>query len=359
MIDTSRSETPDDSPYRRAVAGEPAASPLAESAASADSSRPAAAAPADPPWERTLIVELARDALVERRRSRRWRVGLRLVGLALIVAAAAVAFGWFRGVWQPTAGHHTAMIDIKGVIQVGGEVEAEAVVAALQAAFSDRNTAGVVLRINSPGGSPVQAGIIHDEIRRLRKQNPTIPVYAVVEEMCASGGYYLAAAADRIFVDKASLIGSIGVVIDGFGLTGLLEKAGVERRLITAGVNKGFLDPFSPLSPQQRAHAQQMLDEIHRQFVTVVREGRGNRLRESPDMFSGLVWTGERGIELGLADDFGTVDTVAREVIKAEAVIDFTRKDSLFDRLARRMGAAAGESLAARLQMTNGELHLR
>ena len=200
------------------------------------------------------------------------------------------------------------MIDIKGVIQVGGEVEAEAVVAALQAAFSDRNTAGVVLRINSPGGSPVQAGIIHDEIRRLRKQNPTIPVYAVVEEMCASGGYYLAAAADRIFVDKASLIGSIGVVIDGFGLSGLLEKAGVERRLITAGVNKGFLDPFSPLSPQQRAHAQQMLDEIHRQFVTVVREGRGNRLRESPDMFSGLVWTGERGIELGLADDFGTVD---------------------------------------------------
>jgi protease-4 len=333
------------------VAGDPEFAPQPEPARAAERSASS--------WERTLVAELARDALVERRRSRRWRIGLRLAGLVLVVAAAAAAFGWFRGVWQPAAGHHTAMIDIKGVIQVGGEVEAEAVVSALQAAFADRNTAGVVLRINSPGGSPVQAGIIHDEIRRLRKQNSTIPVHAVVEEICASGGYYLAAAADRIFVDKASLIGSIGVVIDGFGLGGLLEKAGIERRLITAGANKGFLDPFSPLSPQQRAHAQQMLDEIHRQFVAVVREGRGNRLRESPDLFSGLVWTGERGIELGLADDFGTVDSVAREVIKAESVVDFTRKDSLFDRLARRMGAAAGEVLAGRLQLTNGQLPLR
>ena len=318
------------------------------------------AGPADEPgWERRLVAELARDALVERRRARRWRIGLRLASLVLLLVAIGLGWSWFNGSFEPQPGRHTALVDIDGVIEAGGEVEASRVVSALRSAFDDRNTAGVILRINSPGGSPVQAGIIHDEIRRLRQRNPTIPVHAVVEDVCASGGYYVAAAADRIFVNKASLVGSIGVVMAGFGFTGLMDKAGIERRLLTAGENKGFLDPFSPMSEGQQAHARAMLEDIHRQFIAVVREGRGSRLRETPDLFSGLVWTGERGIELGLADDYGTVDTVAREVIKADEVVDFTRKDSLVDRLSRRVGAAAGEAISSRLERSGYVLQLR
>ncbi|HVL56264.1 MAG TPA: S49 family peptidase, partial [Burkholderiaceae bacterium] len=262
---------------------------------------------------------------------------------------------------RPVAGpsRHTAMIEITGTIESGGEFTAELINGALRAAFSDPGTAGVVLRINSPGGSPVQAGIVHDEIRRLRTQHPQVPLYAVVEEMCASGAYYIAAAADRIYVDKASIVGSIGVMINGFGLVGTMDKVGVERRLLTAGENKGFLDPFSPLSPEHVAHAQKMLDELHQQFIEVVRRGRGPQLKETPEMFTGLFWTGGRSIELGLADEFGTVRSVAREVIKADDVVDFTRRRGLLERLSRGVGAGAGEALARALAAGWGGSALR
>ncbi|MGE0314839.1 MAG: S49 family peptidase [Lautropia sp.] len=310
-------------------------------------------------WERRLLEELARDALVERRRARRWRIAGRLATLCVAAAVAAFAFGWFdTGAGGGTATRHTAVIELNGVIQSGGEIEADTVVNALQAAFKDRQTAGILLRLNSPGGSPVQAGIIHDEIKRLRKLNPSIPLYAVVEEMCASGGYYIAAAADRIFVDKASIVGSIGVLMDGFGFTGLMDKVGVERRLLTAGANKGFLDSFSPQSPEQVAHAKALLEQIHRQFIAVVREGRGARLKDDPEIFSGLFWTGERSIELGLADEFGSIDSVARDVIKAEELVDFTRRDSLLERVARKVGASVGQSIALHLRGA-GEWRIR
>jgi protease-4 len=251
------------------------------------------------------------------------------------------------------------LIEIDGVIESGGEVDSDTVNQALRDAFKNRQTAAVVMRINSPGGSPVQAGIISDEIRRLRKLYPSIPLYAVVEEMCASGGYYLAATADRIFVDKASLVGSIGVVMQGFGLTELMDKAGVERRLLTAGKNKGFLDSFSPLSPEHKSHAQAMLDEIHQQFIRVVRDGRGARLKESPDLFSGLFWTGERSIELGLADELGSLDSVARDVVKAEDIVDFTRRDNLAERLARRLGTAMGGVIGRELRLLEDGVRLR
>ena len=322
--------------------------------------RPRGAVPApaaDPQWQRSLIEELARDALIERRRARRWRIFFRLLGIALLLLVIAGGMGLLGG--GERSGRHTALIEINGVIESGGEVDSDTVNAALREAFKDRQTAAVVMRINSPGGSPVQAGIINDEIKRLRKLYPSIPLYAVVEEMCASGGYYLAAAADRIFVDKASLVGSIGVVIEGFGLTGLMNKAGVERRLLTAGKNKGFLDSFSPLAPEHRAHAQTMLDEIHQQFIKVVRDGRGARLKESPDLFTGLFWTGERSIELGLADELGSLDTVARDVVKAEDIVDFTRRGNVAERLAKRLGATMGVMIGRELRMLDEAPRLR
>lgn len=311
---------------------------------------PASAAASDAAWQRRLIEDLAREALVERRRARRWQIFFRCLGIAVVLLFLAIGFGWLQP-GESRSGRHTALIEIDGVIEYGGEVDADAVNAALRSAFEDRQTAAVVLRINSPGGSPVQAGRINDEVRRLRKLYPAIPLYAVVEEICASGGYYLAAAADRIFVDKASLVGSIGVVIEGFGLTGLMDKAGVERRLLVAGRNKGFLDPFLPIAPEQRAHAQSMLNEVHQQFIRVVRDGRGARLKESPELFSGLFWTGERSIELGLADELGSLASVARDVVKAEDIVDFTERGTFAERLAKRMGASIGAVLARQMQM--------
>jgi protease-4 len=222
--------------------------------------------------------------------------------------------------------------------------------AGLQAAFKSKGTQGVVLRINSPGGSPVQAGMINDEIRRLRAIYPGTPLYAVVEEVCASGAYYVAVAADKIYVDKASLIGSIGVIIDGFGFVGAMDKLGIERRAITAGANKTFLDPFSPLTTPQRDYAQEMIEEIHQQFIAAVKAGRGTRLKESPDLFSGLVWNGARGVDMGLADGLGSIDYVAREVIKAEDVVDFTVKENLTERLTRRFGAALANGVLSTAQ---------
>lgn len=298
-----------------------------------------------PNWEREVLEKLALAAVQEQRRSRHWSILFKTLGFLYLFILLFVAAGWFRsdGVAIPKA--HTALVDLQGVIS-SDKVSADAIIGSLQGAFGDKRTQGVILRINSPGGSPVHAGQIYDEIKRLRAKHPNIPLYAVVDDICASGGYYVAVGADKIFVDKASIVGSIGVLMDGFGFTQTMEKLGVERRLLTAGENKGFLDPFSPVDPEQQAFAKQMLEEIHGQFVAVVREGRGDRLKETPDTFSGLVWSGEKSIELGLADAYGTVDSVARDVIKAEHIVDYTQQDSLLDRLAGRLGAGAAKALA-------------
>jgi protease-4 len=256
-----------------------------------------------------------------------------------------LGMGWLKKAGEKSTGKHTAMVELRGVIASDSQASADNVTSGLQAAFKDSNTVGVVLRINSPGGSPVQAGYINDEIKRLRGLYPNIPIYAVVEDICASGGYYVAVAADKIYVDKASIVGSIGVVMDGFGFTGTMEKLGVERRAIAAGENKKFLDPFSPVNPAHKAFAEKMLAEIHEQFITVVRQGRGKRLQETPELFSGLVWVGPKSIELGLADALGSVDSVARDVIKAEDVVDFTPHENIAERVARKFGAAMAEAL--------------
>jgi protease-4 len=310
---------------------------------------PAGAQAPDGRWEREVLEKLVLGTLQEKRRARRWGIFFKLLAFAWLAAALLMAGGWLVREAKVATGRHTALVELNGVIAAGGEASAEDIVTSLRAAFDDDKTVGVVLRINSPGGSPVQAGIIHDEIRRLRALHPNTPLYAVVEEVCASGGYYVAAAADRIYVDKASLVGSIGVLMEGFGFVGAMEKLGVERRLLTAGTNKGFLDSFSPLPEDQRRHAQQMLDEIHKQFIDVVRAGRGSRLKDSPDLFSGLVWTGAHSVEMGLADGMGTVDSVARDVIKAEDVVDFSTRKNLAERLARRLGATAAETMARAL----------
>jgi len=307
-------------------------------------------------WERDVIETLATAALKEQRRARRWGIFFKLLGFAYLTLLVLLALDW-RGHDGLISGKHTALVDVVGVIDPKGDASADRVTESLQNAFKNKNTQGVILRINSPGGSPVQAGIIYDEIRRLRGLYPNVPMYAVVEDICASGGYYIAAAADKIYVDKASIIGSIGVIMDGWGFTGTMEKLGVERRALTSGENKAFLDPFSPVDEKQKRHAQSMLDEIHKQFIDVVRKGRGKRLRESSEMFSGLLWTGEKSIELGLSDGLGSVDFVAREVIKAEDIFDYTKKQDFTERFAKRFGAAMASALAKVL--ARGQLSLR
>lgn len=322
----------------------------------AGDARPSSEAPgaprtaSDARWERDVLERLVFGALREQRRARRWAIFFRFVTFAWIALALVVASGWLARDARVATGKHTALVELRGVISADGEASAEDIVESLRTAFDDGNTAGIVLRVNSPGGSPVQAGIIHDEIRRLRSAHPDTPLYAVVEDVCASGGYYVAVAADRIYVDKASIVGSIGVLMEGFGFTAAMDKLGIERRLLTAGENKGFLDPFSPLSDEQRRHAQKMLEEIHAQFVDVVRKGRGERLRENDELFTGLVWTGQRSIELGLADATGTLESVARDVIQVENVVDFSPRKNLLERLTRRFGAAAGEAMAQALR---------
>ena len=303
-----------------------------------DSSRHAAG------WERDVLEKLAFAALEEQRANRRSRLWARLSWMALIAVVVVIGLDFGRSN-KGGSTPHTALVEIKGEIASGGEASAELVVSSMRSAFEDTGALAVVLLINSPGGSPVQAGIINDEILRLKaKYNK--PVYAVVEESAASAAYYIAVAADQIYVDKASIVGSIGVLMDGFGFTGLMDKLGVERRLMTAGDNKGFLDPFSPQTDKQRQYAQAMLNQIHQQFITVVRKGRGERLKETPEMFSGLFWNGQQAVELGLADDLGNVDFVAREVVKAEDIVDYTRRDNVAERLVKRFGAAIGSGMS-------------
>lgn len=319
----------------------PAAPDLWAAAATARPAAGKAAAPQTPPgWEREVLEKLVFATVNEQRAARRWRIFWRFAWLAFLGAVAWAIFVYDASTPSKSA-PHTAVVDIKGEIAGGAEASAELVVAAMRSAFEDEGSQAVVLLINSPGGSPVQAGIINDEIVRLRAKYDK-PVYAVVEETCASAAYYIAAAADDIFVDKASIVGSIGVLMDGFGFTGTMEKLGVERRLLTAGENKGFLDPFSPQSEKQRQFALAMLDQIHQQFIEVVKKGRGERLKITPETFSGLFWTGQQAVEMGLADRFGNLDYVAREVVKAEDVIDYTRRDNVAERLAKRFGAAVG-----------------
>ena len=317
-------------------------SPQAQPASSSpDSIPPSSGTAQDVPWERKTLEQLAFASLEEQKKQRWWRNFFRFVwlGLFLMFVVMSVHKG---GVSSSNSQPHTAVVEIKGEIAADSDASADTVVSALKDAFEEDSAIAVVLLINSPGGSPVQAGMINDEVRRLKDIHKK-PVYAVVEEMSASAAYYIAVSADEIYVDKASIVGSIGVLMDGFGFTGLMDKLGVERRLLTAGENKGFMDPFSAQSKSQKAYALSMLDRIHQQFIKVVRDGRGDRLKETPEMFSGLFWTGEEAVDMGLADHLGNLDFVAREVVKAEVIIDYTKKDSVAERLAKRFGAALGE----------------
>ena len=297
--------------------------------------------PVDENWARKTLVELAFANLKEQKSQRRWKLGMRLAWLFF--------FGFL--VWQvfslnSPAAHtsfpHTALVTIEGEIGPDTEASAQNVMTSMRTALEDPGSQALILLINSPGGSPVQAGLINDEVTRLRALHNK-PIYAVVEESCASAAYYIAAAADQIYVDKASLVGSIGVLMDGFGFTELMDKLGVERRLMTAGENKGFLDPFSPQTAPQRQHAQAMLNQIHTQFIDVVKKGRGDRLKETPELYSGLFWSGQQAVDLGLADSLGSIDGVAREVVKAPDVIDYTQRENVAERLVKRFGVAVGE----------------
>jgi protease IV len=295
----------------------------------------------EPGWERKTLEKLAFATLQEQRSRRRWGVFFKFLGFGYVAFILFAMVEWNK---EAVADRHVALINLHGVIAAKSEANAEGLISALNAAFDAPNSAAVVLRINSPGGSPVQAGMVNDEILRLRTKFPDKPIYTVIEDVCASGGYYVAAATDRIYVNKASVVGSIGVLMDGFGFTGTMEKLGVERRLLTAGENKGFLDPFSPQADEHRAHAKVLLGDIHAQFIDVVKTGRGERLKDDPEIFSGLMWTGAQSIKLGLADDFGTVDTVARDVVKVEDVLDYSVKENIAERFAKRLGAGAVDS---------------
>lgn len=295
--------------------------------------------------EKQVLEKLLLSSLREQRRARQWSIFFKSLTFVYLFILLFVGLGWFGDSDMSISGKHTALVELRGVIAPDSISSADNVNAGLQHAFKDQKTQGVILRINSPGGSPVQAGYINDEIRRLRAEYPRIPLYVVVEDVCASGGYYVAVAADKIFVDKASIIGSIGVLMNGFGFTNAMDKLGIERRLLTAGKNKAFLDPFSPVNPEQAEYAKKMLDDIHKQFIEVVQEGRGKRLKNTPEIFSGIVWTGQKSIDLGLADAMGSAEYVAREIIKAEHIVDYTTREGFAERFAKRFGAAAASVL--------------
>ncbi len=308
-----------------------------------DDNFPSALPPAAPAQRATMestLESVARELVKDRRSERRWRVFFRLAWLGVVLALLWAVLSARNHAAAPGA-PHTALVEVRGEIAPDTEASAERIVASLKSAFEEKAATAIVLRINSPGGSPVQAGIVNDEIKRLKaKHNKR--VYAVVEEICASGAYYIAVAADEIYVDKASLVGSIGVLMDGFGFTGTMEKLGVERRLLTAGENKGMLDPFSPQNEKQTAYAKAMIDQIHQQFITVVKDGRGTKLKDNAEVFSGLFWNGDEATRLGLVDKVGNLEFVAREVVKAEEIIDYTTHDNLAERFAKRFGAAIG-----------------
>lgn len=295
-------------------------------------------------WERDVLNKLANAALDEQRRTRRWNIFFKsLFFVYLFVLLVMLMPTSFQS--EKKEGKHTALVDVQGTIAEFGDASADNIVAGLRAAFENEQSAGVILRINSPGGSPVQSGYIYDEIRRLRKDYPDKQIYAVIGDMCASGGYYVAAATDAIYADKASIVGSIGVLMNGFGFVGTMEKLGVERRLFTAGENKGFLDPFSPVQEGEVTHLQGLLNSIHQQFIKAVKDGRGERLKDNPKIFTGLVWSGEEGLALGLVDGLGSPGYVAREVIGAEDIINYTPQPEFFEQVFQRFGTASAKAL--------------
>lgn len=303
----------------------------------------------DPAWEQTLITELASAALVEQRKQRRWNIFFKSAFLAYLFIFVIIFFNGSDDGSDEENGEHTAVIDIQGIIAAGESASAENIIPGLQRAFENEDTQAVMLRINSPGGSPVQAGMVYDEIKRLRDIYPETLVYAVITDVCASGGYYIAAAADKIYADKASVVGSIGVRMDSFGFVGAMKKLGVERRLLTAGESKGLLDPFLPSEKAEVKHIQGLLDNIHQQFIAVVKEGRGDRLVQSDDLFSGLIWTGEQGVAKGLLDGLGAPEQVARDVIGVERMVSFNPRKDYFERLAERLGTQIANQLNTRL----------
>jgi len=306
----------------------------------------------NPNWERQALEHLLLENLKETRKARRWRAVLRVLTLLVIVGALLSIFDVHLPGKGMGAEKHTALVTLEGEISSSSMANAMDINSSLLSAFESESSVGVVLRINSPGGSPVQAGMINDEIHRLRKLYPKKPFYVVVEDICASGGYYVAVAADQILVDKASLVGSIGVIMEGFGFTGLMDKLGVTRRMITSGSNKGMMDPFSKENPKQVEMVKTMIDEIHQQFIAVVKEGRGDRLKDVPDLFSGRIWNGEQAVKIGLADGYGTVDTVARDIFKAPDILDYTMKENFAERVAKRFGAEAGAAAGKALVKT-------
>ncbi len=314
----------------------------------------------DSHWERQALENIALSALHEQKIARRWSIVFKSLTFFFIFTLLFLGFGAERAPGVSSS-KHTAMIELSGVIGEKDEVNAKDFFESLRRAYASSGTQGIILKINSPGGSPVQAGMINDEIKRQKLLHPKIPIYAVIEDICASGGYYIAVATDNIYVDKASIVGSIGVLMDGFGFSETMKKVGVERRLMTAGTNKAMLDPFSPVNPKQQAYIQTLLNEVHQQFITVVREGRGSRLKESPEIFSGLFWNGESSVKLGLADAIGNYDFVAREIIKADTIVDFTTYESFADRFARKFGASIGalihQSLRSELLKNPIQLH--
>ena len=297
-------------------------------------------------FEQSLVNELAREVLNEQRRNRRWGIFFKLLLALYLFAFLIIYMSDSMETGSFSAEKHTALIDIQGVIAADSEARADYIVTGLRNAFKDSNTEGVILRINSPGGSPVQAGYVNDEIHRLREKYPDIPLYAVISDVCASGGYYIAAAADKIYANKASIVGSIGVIMAGFGFVDAIEKLGIERRLLHAGENKGFMDPFQPLKQDEQVHIQSLLDEIHQQFIDVVKEGRGNRLIDDEKLFSGLIWSGQESIELGLVDDLASASQVARDIIGAEDIVDFTKRENYLDRFAKNIGSALVRSIS-------------
>ncbi|MFP5344741.1 MAG: S49 family peptidase [Gammaproteobacteria bacterium] len=305
-------------------------------------------------WERGTLQKLIFSTLDEQRRARRWGIFFKI--LLFIYLFSLLLIYLPRDITKTAAGKHTAVVKIDGVIAEDREASADNIIGGLRAAFGDKRTQGVILRINSPGGSPVQAGYINDEITRLRAKHPGIPLYAVITDICASGGYYVAAAADRVYADKASIVGSIGVLMDGFGFVGAMDKLGVERRLLTAGESKGFLDPFSPAKPEDVAHVKTLLKNIHDQFIEVVKKGRGDRLKEDADLYSGLIWSGEQSVELGLVDELGSSSYVAREVIGAEKLVDYTPRPDYLGQFAERIGMALSHAL---ISTTSGSPQLR
>jgi protease-4 len=295
-------------------------------------------------WQQELINRLAFAAVNEQKRSRRWGIFFKFLTFSYI-AAILYIYTPDVSLEKDATEKHTALVELKGVIAPEKDASADNIVSGLRDAFENENTAGVILRINSPGGSPVQSGYINDEIQRLRKEYPDTPFYAVISDICASGGYYVASAADKIYADKASIVGSIGVRMDGFGFVETIEKLGIERRLLTAGEHKGFLDPFQPVKQEDVTQVKKLLDDIHQQFISVVRQGRGDKLKDDPLLFSGYVWTGEQGIALGLVDELGSSSYVAREVIGAETIVDYTPSEDWLEKFSKHLGTALGRGI--------------